>query len=83
MNFCVKNSYEGDKNIRFYRSALDAYNEMDRRMGYGIQCEVLERHEWPREAAREYSALWAGSERPIGQSEESQMLGNQYLIEEI
>ena len=65
MNFCVSNAYEGDKNVRFYRSALDAYTELERRMAHGIQCEVLERHEWPREVTHEYSALLSASERPV------------------
>lgn len=83
MNFATVNLYEGDLHIRFYRSAVDAYNEMDRRMSHGVACEVLERHEWDRRIANEYMALWSASERPIGASEEAQLAGDQYLIDEI
>lgn len=43
--FAVKN-YGADPNIKLYEWPTDAYAELERRLSYGIQCDVLGRHEW-------------------------------------
>jgi hypothetical protein len=43
--FAVKNQ-GADPNIKLYASPVDAYAELERRLSYGLNSEVLDRHEW-------------------------------------
>ena len=43
--FAVKN-HGADPNIKLYESPVDAYAELERRLSYGLNCEVLDKHEW-------------------------------------
>jgi len=43
--FAVKN-YGADPNIKLYDSPVDAYAELERRLSYGINCDVFDKHGW-------------------------------------
>jgi len=43
--FAVKN-YGADPNIKLYKSPVDAYAELERRVSYGIHCDVVDRNAW-------------------------------------
>ena len=43
--FAVRNR-GADPNIKLYQSPIDAYAELERRLSYGLDCQVLDRHEW-------------------------------------
>ena len=51
--YCVMNNSIGDPNRRFFVSPVEAYKELERREGYGIDCQVQHRDEWDSETFRE------------------------------
>lgn len=59
-DFCVVNRSAADPNRLFFRSAVNAHLEADRRESAGIDCDVLPYDDWDRATMKDYQLRWKG-----------------------
>ena len=56
-HYAIKNISNADPNIHLYRSAVEAYAELDRRERYGVPATLQSRNEWDCEVMAYASTL--------------------------